>query len=276
MAAKPHRLFNHIRECLAEQPTRHFVYSAVVSECTFTVFLFTRWKAVISKELDYHKEPEVFVQMLLGIMCEDESMLGFDKHIYWTDSKEDRVQKIEFNAGTGDVIGTIKANIWRADWMEGRGTSCWTVEHEGKQYLVKDLWREEQFPGEWEFFNKLEGKDVDGVTKMISYEERGKPFDHPVLSALELDAPNINRVLVRMVFRHEGESIQEFKDVLSLLCAFHDAVRGKCYRQAAFFTSSADYLKDTGISGSRASSTVILAPATFYSGTPRNQGTVAS
>jgi hypothetical protein len=121
-----------------------------------------------------------------------------------------------------------------------RGTTCWTVrDPETKEELiVKDCWREEGAPPEFE--NLKKARNVAGVVQMISYEghrrqtkdfgvSRYFPRKERKKSSMKI-AMAQNLIQSRVVVEQYGRDLRYFESEKQLLCAIRDAIAGKHFQ----------------------------------------------
>jgi len=65
------------------QSNRFFVDSMIITEKYVQLYVFCRSGVYHSRNFDIHKQAADFVRFILGVSSPDDSVVGFDKKIYW-------------------------------------------------------------------------------------------------------------------------------------------------------------------------------------------------
>ncbi|TFK63505.1 hypothetical protein BDN72DRAFT_803210 [Pluteus cervinus] len=225
----------YAQQSFIQQENRRHVYSAVVTQTTIQLFQFNRTKVVRSDRINFHERPKVFVQLILGLVSSDESVLGFDTSIFYEGSGADRARKIRLlidqPSGKLDYrYVKIVQNRWATFAITGRGTTCWSVvvKKTRKARLVKDYWMGKGGTPEWEFLLKVQEHSVPGVVQMISYEMFGTALTDDSFRGVFFSDEDLelDRTWCRITFEHYGPPLESAPSILFLLCAFRDAVLG--------------------------------------------------
>ncbi|TFK58297.1 hypothetical protein BDN72DRAFT_106474 [Pluteus cervinus] len=239
------QLYVYARQCFSKQRNRDFLHAFLITETEVRFFQFNRALVIHSSRIDYHQKPRTFVRMVLGMVGPSESRLGFDLTIFWTTVQTtngtERVRKITLpSSDSTDAPGTtedvpILAHKWIAKDVRGRGTTCWSVRQRGARRLVKNLWRMDGRTPEWKFLLHIKAKNLKGVARMYSFEERETDTgeretalqNESLIDLILTDQEwSMDRIWCRITFREYGHTLESFKSVLQLLCAFYDAVKG--------------------------------------------------
>jgi hypothetical protein len=119
--------------------------------------------------------------------------------------------------------------------IRSRGTVCWSAEHEGQRYIIKDYWRAEGRACESMLLKKL--ACIKGVGQMFAFQDdresikAGRGFkDAEVMDPDNSKAqPVLNRWHTRIVMPRYGETLEKAKSARQLLCAVRDAFQGEYY-----------------------------------------------
>ena len=167
------------------------------------------------------------MRLIAGLGSTDERLLGIDTSIQWPITNGQKATGTLTTTGpSGDsrvyrILGRIPTPRYS---IYGRATTCWRVQDPDtlEELVVKDSWRPERRPGEYELLELVKG--IPGVVQMISYETgRGetKDFRCPTTAG-----GYGNRVATRVTLKSYGPSIERFTSAPQMLCAMRDAIAG--------------------------------------------------
>ncbi|RXW15442.1 hypothetical protein EST38_g10417 [Candolleomyces aberdarensis] len=220
----------YVRQIFIHQPNRRFVRALVLTETHVRLFHFDRSGGLYTPYINIHEDPYTFIRLVVGLNSLDDSVLGFDTSIQW---RIEDGRKVDGTLTTRRDDNTeIKYNLSKVAPVitffdiRGRGTQCWSVfdPTTGDKLLVKDCWKAEDRVPEYDHLKELKG--VQGVAQMISFEtNRGETKEFRATGSTA-HGDFHNRVAIRIVMSSYGESIENFKSAMELLCAFRDAIKG--------------------------------------------------
>ncbi|TFK61122.1 hypothetical protein BDN72DRAFT_904372 [Pluteus cervinus] len=215
----------YTRQCFIEQHNRLKVYSALVTESTVILLQFDRGGMMYSEKCNYHKSPETFIRIVLGLASDDEQV-GFDTSIYWENGKRwlrtlDALGRVVLYHIVGDGPVFFRRTIC------GRGTHCWVVSDPltRQEYFIKESWRSEERESEIELLELV--KALPGVGQMIAHEEDGRKTIAYIRGLGKEGRELMNRIWCRVTLERYGGSLDEFSDGLQLLEAYRDIVAGE-------------------------------------------------
>ncbi|KAJ2915533.1 hypothetical protein MD484_g4878, partial [Candolleomyces efflorescens] len=215
------------------QPNRFFVRCMVLTESQGQIFHFDRSGVQYTRLLDIHREPEIFVRLILGLLTTRERVLGLDDTVQWTTSPNgERVSGFVKTVGPNAVPVTYELVVaekplFRSNLL-GRGTTCWTAKNDrGETLIIKDYWVLESSDGNQssEFDLLEEVKGLHGICQMICYEDnRAQTRDFRGDTSTFTQASFHNRRNIRIVMKAYGPSIENFTSIEQLLGALRDAI----------------------------------------------------
>ncbi|KLO03946.1 hypothetical protein SCHPADRAFT_793713, partial [Schizopora paradoxa] len=97
---------------------------------------FDRSGVVASRPINIHKEPALFLHIIIGCLFLNVNEFGLDPTVH-SDSKEPPlVGEIEVDGEWYDIIDVVHVE----GGLCGRGTVCYYVRRNGVYYIVKDRW----------------------------------------------------------------------------------------------------------------------------------------
>ena len=209
------------------QSNRFFVYSMIITEKYAQLYVFDRSGVYHSRNFDIHKQAADFVRFILGVSSPDDSVVGFDKNIYWQGKQ--RVLEIVDQQGVVKKYNLKDKKLFYRRAIRGRGTCCWMTEDEGgKLLVVKDAWRSRDRLPEWKFLKASKG--LAGVGQMVAYFEGDHVSYHRGLDkdSIPDDLKSLfrDRTFCRMILEGYGKPIYEFSTADEVLFAFRDAIAG--------------------------------------------------
>ncbi|KAJ7075161.1 hypothetical protein B0H15DRAFT_956728 [Mycena belliarum] len=231
----------YAREVFIQQPNRRFVYVTLMTGETLRILRFDRAGCYYSQPIDFHKNANFFVKLVVLLGSLNEDLLGFDTSITWLGGQ--RVLKMRpaelFNPTTGaweanteELVFTLASlPVFARRTIRSRGTVCWDAEYKGQHYIIKDYWRADGRAYESAFLKKLAG--IKGVGQMLAFDDdrdtikAGRGFD--VDTDMFSDSKNIrvlDRSFMRIVLRKYGDTLEKAACARDLLCAIRDIVAG--------------------------------------------------
>lgn len=212
---------------------------------------FDRGGSLSTAAFDIHKNPEVFLRILLGVSTAPMAKLGFDETVFWDPSEK----KKALIAWRGESGGDNKDNphillehlIFISDALHGRGTTVWagsmkessTSQQPRRRVVLKDSWIDplRKFT-EGGMLARLNDANVEGVPLLLNEQQVQGP--HPsrtdvkmnmsthflrTLLSVSYNRPSYQlRVLSRLLTEPFGVSITSFSSLAELLVAFIDYV----------------------------------------------------
>ncbi|KAJ6612801.1 hypothetical protein B0H10DRAFT_1881741 [Mycena sp. CBHHK59/15] len=154
------QLMNGAYLLFSSQDNRRFLISLSIIGYDIRVVIFDRAGMAVAKPFNIHQDPESFIRVLTGLMfANDPAVLGYDTTIKVT--------------GAGrfiDVAGTqykIIKTVFISDVIRGRGTVCWHVRHDGRDFVIKDIWADKSRPHTEAEILRM-AQDVEGVPKVVA------------------------------------------------------------------------------------------------------------
>ncbi|KAF8641985.1 hypothetical protein AX16_009758 [Volvariella volvacea WC 439] len=211
----------YVRQCFAQQVHRMYVYTVLINQNEVQILLYDRAGVIYSNPINYHEHPEQFILWICGISSSNLSKIGFDTSIYWSLTRRmldfaDAETKKRFQL-------LIPGALFRRLTLVGRGTICWiaTAVVGSKEVLVKQYWRSIHRPGEDTFLRHLKG--LPGIAEILGYQYLEK-----VSSFRLIPQPTDfrDRVLMRIMMRAEGGTIDRCESQLEIVETLRDAVHG--------------------------------------------------
>ncbi|KAJ6511329.1 hypothetical protein C8R47DRAFT_1094689 [Mycena vitilis] len=215
------QLLNGAYLMFSSQDDRRFVVSIAFMAYNIRLHVFDRAGLVATAPFHLHKEPEMFVRVLVGLMLNnDPAVLGYDTSITKTgDHRFIEVDGIQYQ-----IIKTL----FISDVVRGRGTVCWHARHGGKDFVIKDTWADDSRTHiEAEILRMAE--DVEGVPKVVAdviVKVNGVEGNtHTLRSNIsKLDDSIETRVHRRLVLTPFGNPLCTFATQKELISIFIDAI----------------------------------------------------
>ncbi|KAH8115452.1 hypothetical protein DFH11DRAFT_1726283 [Phellopilus nigrolimitatus] len=164
----------------SNQPERRFVLTAALLNNQMTFILYNRAGEFVSKGFDVHEEPEKLVRIVVGFAFCAEKDLGYDPSYYTRDGG----MFIKLDEQEYQVV----RDIFIDHHIFGRGTlvkelapvhdrlapvvAGHELVNKPGNCILKDFWlvRSEK-DKEWDFLERMEKKNIDGVVRMAFHEE---------------------------------------------------------------------------------------------------------
>ncbi|KAJ7509679.1 hypothetical protein B0H11DRAFT_1702666 [Mycena galericulata] len=212
----------YAREVFIKQPNRLFVYAPVMTGETIRVIQFDRSGAQYSEPIDYHDDPIFFIKLVVLFSSLDEKLVGYDTSIYWENGKR-------MLAMDGEPTADAEPLFARRT-IRSRGTVCWRVKCEGREFLIKDYWGVDTRTRESEFLKEVAG--TKGVGQMHAFTNdrestchlRGFEPGSRMMSTTETFVPN--RSLSRLALEMYMDTLNTATSAHQLLSAVRDIVSG--------------------------------------------------
>ncbi|KAJ2915915.1 hypothetical protein MD484_g4500, partial [Candolleomyces efflorescens] len=231
------------RQIFIQQPNRQFVRTFTVTEERIHFFHSDRSGIHHGYIANYHHTPEPFIRLIVGLCSLDEEVLGLDSSVQWTVDKAGKKTRGTLTTTDEDKKATKTYELASVDPLfkqyclaGNRGTVCWAVRDPvtKEELIVKDCWREEGAPAEFE--NLKKARNIVGVIQMISYEaDRRQTKDFGVSryfpgkgrkkSSMRIAIAQ-NFIQSRVVVEKYGLDLRYFESEKQLLCAIRDAIAG--------------------------------------------------
>ncbi len=173
LLARPDAMFQlsgGARMIFNSQPDRRFVVGFAFTGALLTVIGFDRSGWVASDPINIHREPGLFLHLVIGHLYLNEEDAGFDLTVRLrSDKKEIQVGEEWYN-----IIDVIHLE----GVLRGRGTICYHVEKDGMDYVVKDSWVDtSRTDREADILEKLKDLEhVPRVVKDVQFCSRGNPI----------------------------------------------------------------------------------------------------
>ncbi|KAJ2922221.1 hypothetical protein H1R20_g14874, partial [Candolleomyces eurysporus] len=232
----------YARQMFIQQPNRQFARTFSITEERIHFFHSDRSGIHHGYIANYHHTPEPFIRLVIGLCSLDEEALGLDSSVQWTldDTGRKASGSLTIRDDETEVTKTYDLAsvrpVFKQYCLANRGTICWAVwDTETKEeYIVKDCWREEGAPAEFE--NLQRARNINGVVQMVSHEgNRRQTKDFGVSryfspkdrkkSSMKISVAQ-NLILSRVVMERYGRDIRYFESEKQLLCAIRDAIAG--------------------------------------------------
>ncbi|KAJ3519152.1 hypothetical protein NMY22_g13333 [Coprinellus aureogranulatus] len=219
----------YIQQIMAHQPNRWFVRSALISGRYIQLLHFDRSGGQITRFIDYHERPDLFLHLIVGLCSADEADVGFDKSIEWTINESGRKASGRLRTCGPDKVQwyplvSVEPIIHQIG-IRGRATTCWVVydpDNPEERLLVKDSWNAEGRTLEHVHFDNA--KDIIGLAKKISDEGVRITVEEFRCSSTHGQDLFGNRENTRILFKAYGPRLREFRSALQLLLAIRDII----------------------------------------------------
>ena len=247
-------LISRISECFVQQKHRRFVFGVLLDleEDCVTLYLFDRSGTVSSQPLPIHDTTSTsyaaaarFVRIILLVSSQDPAIVGIDPA--WFCRGTSKYVQIK------DVVYKHIEDIHFSDSLFGHASASYLVEgpisestgSERRRFVVKEAWREEDRPAEYDILREVEKHHVEGVAKVVDCDDedefntrslrptlvRVSPEQGPSTGGdgepTELADGYRGRIQTRFVQEFYGiRTIDQWKDPVILLKALLDIVKG--------------------------------------------------
>ncbi|CAA7264864.1 unnamed protein product [Cyclocybe aegerita] len=218
----------YARECFVSQKNRYYVLCPIITQSHLQLFIFHRSGVHHSRRIDIHKEPTLFVRIILGVCSLDDALVGFDTRVFYDSQGKRFITAVDDdNKPITYALDEFEALFTRRS-IKGRGTCCWSAQGRRHHLLVKDSWHHPSRTPETIFLEAL--VDLDGVVQMVAYESDGtKISEFPVFDWLSDEEKEQNirdRVFSRVVLRWSGRGLTKFESRMEILTTLRDAIAG--------------------------------------------------
>ncbi|KAK7042389.1 hypothetical protein R3P38DRAFT_2511725 [Favolaschia claudopus] len=223
------QLLNGAYHIFSSQDNRRFVVSVALFAEQVQLYIFDRAGLVNTAPFHIHNDPEAFVRVWTALMFADPAVLGYDPTIVET---APGVRHIEVEGRKYDIVGNA---LFISDVIRGRGTVCWRVRHEGKDFVIKDTWADDSRPNtEAEILDIARSLGVVGIPQVVASEivdVGGIRGTDALRSSLppklykEECAHIEKRLHRRLVLTPFGRSLYTFSTRKELLSALRDAIK---------------------------------------------------
>ncbi|KAF6755192.1 hypothetical protein DFP72DRAFT_811968, partial [Ephemerocybe angulata] len=222
------------REIFAQQPNRLFIRVLVITESRVRLIQYDRAGAVYSPLINYHKDPDTLIRLVVGLSSICEAELGLDDTVRWSSpqGKKTHGAIMMFDEKTEKYTKYKMRNLnpfFKSDALFGRGTRMWDVAGaDGQKLLVKDAWIG-TVGTTAEHVSLKKAVDVLGVQQLVDHEDRtGTEFgeiDYLRPSPEKGDVYAFeNRIFQRIITIRYGAPIDSFKSEGEVLAALRDAI----------------------------------------------------
>ncbi|KAF8648132.1 hypothetical protein AX16_006382 [Volvariella volvacea WC 439] len=208
------------RQCFDAQPHRKFVYAIGASQYSVLIHQFDRTGNIFCEPIALNDEPRNFVACILNLISADDGQVGFDATIRWKGRRR-FIQTVDGSSQPIEYEVDTAIEPLRSPGVLGKGTTCWTVTHEGEKLVIKDTWR--LFDGRKEEEFLLTARGLQGVAQMIAFEVGPTAAESRLVDKMD---EHEDRQLIRLTLPEYGPTIDHFTSCYNLLFAFRDAVAG--------------------------------------------------
>lgn len=242
---------------LNAQDGRHGAPALQMLGSEISLIFFDRGGSVETNSTDIHTDPEIFLQILLGLSRASLSQLGFDSSVL-LDAVGNKRALVARKGGSETTEVAIENILFISDVLHGRGTTVWSgsmdlqnseAQSEGRdptrtRVVIKDCWIDPlRKYTEGSILATLNAAGITGVPEIVNEEQVRGP--HPTLqtnifnnsthllraslpSGVNLKANKHScyqlRVLSRLLTTPVGLEILQLDSLAGLLVAFIDYV----------------------------------------------------
>ena len=193
-----------------------------ISQQELRVHMFDRSGVVHTRPYNIHRHPCALLCMLSFLAFGQLENIGYD--ITFIPPQPSLSSTIKVRSTTYEVIRRIFYNFV----IHGRGTVCWHVRCDRKNYVIKDSWtHESHLNREADILRKIQG--LKGVPQLIAawtVQIRGSD-DRTDIHRLSLSSPSDVRVHRRLLMEPVGMPLSEFKNIRELLSILIDILDSK-------------------------------------------------
>ena len=205
----------------AAQPNRQFVFALSIASQKFHAHMFDCSGAVHSRGYDIHRHPRVLLCMLSILAFSNIEQVGYDPTFIYRYRSVSNFRRIQVAHFTYDIVKCIFYHFL----IHGRGTSCWHVRHNKKNYVIKDSWTHaSRVNRETDILKRI--KDLRGVPRLIAawtVEIGGSSDRTDTRRPIPLNTLSSNvRVHRRILMQPVGTPLSEFKSIRELLSVLID------------------------------------------------------
>ncbi|KAH8109274.1 kinase-like domain-containing protein, partial [Phellopilus nigrolimitatus] len=215
------------------QPYRRFVLGMAIFRDYVTFHYFDRAGVIASDTFNIHEHPEKFLRIVIGFLFSSKTELGYDNSIV--------VENGSLFITVKDKKFRLEQHIYAEPCIRGRGTACYLASLDGKQYVIKDSWVDDnrQSP-EQQILKHLHG--VAGVPTIAAYDavkigrekdttrrlrkvfKKQKFFDKRELKWRSVHVKADDREHRRLVTTPYGDPLESFSSLIELISATRDLI----------------------------------------------------
>lgn len=207
------------------QLNRRHVVGFVLTDNLLSVLAFDRSGLVASSPFNIHENPSLFLHAMVGCLHIEETRFGIDPTV----KIDENSKTIQVGEEWYDIIDVLHVE----GALRGRGTVCYHVRKDGKDYVVKDSWvdtsREDREP---KVLASLSGlKHIPKVIKDCPVYYKGEPDKTSLFRESEAGKTCTAEIREhrRMLLEPCAHKISDFRDLVELLTAIRDVVDGKSF-----------------------------------------------
>ncbi|KAI5984240.1 hypothetical protein EDC04DRAFT_2914418 [Pisolithus marmoratus] len=235
---------------LYAQDGRHSAPCLQILDKYIVLSFFDRGGSLLTTAFDIHKNPDIFLHILLGVSTAPIANIGFDKMVFW-DDKSRKTVLVVWNGSSseqndeGNSAVFLDQLIFISDVLHGHGTTVWAgsmkdpaSQTSQQQVIVKDSWIDplQRFM-EGCLLARLNDANVEGVAWLIHKQQVQGPhlshggvkinmsthLLHKLLWQLDNRQYQLH-VLSCLLMEPVGMQIMSFSSLAQLLVAFIDYV----------------------------------------------------
>jgi hypothetical protein len=208
----------------------------MISEKEVRLAHYDRSGAYVTPLYNIHKDKELFVRLILGLVSPDEEVLGLDTSVQWvidemTGRKSSGTVEVDEWNDEGKTSTKVAYDLDMRErpivrpTIRGRGTVGWHAAHPTTKepVLIKDSWRAGERASEVDLLRIALG--IPGIVEMLAYQDHCAETSKFRPESFEAE-DFTNRVKLRVVLKRYGTSIWHFRTRLGLLRALRDALIG--------------------------------------------------
>ena len=146
------------------QWNRRFIIAISFLRRNCFISLFNRSGVIHSNIFDIHRNPKLFLHVVLSLTFSPASQIGFDTTFNLTDPKK---PTINHRNKTYNIV----QSVWKSYAIRGRGTQCFIVELNGRYFVIKDVHvARQRRPTEVYFYRKAAAANVRHMPKLLEWE----------------------------------------------------------------------------------------------------------
>lgn len=204
------------------QPTRRYLITIWMTPLNFGIIYFDR-AGEIQGRWDYSRF-DVFVRLVGGVAFCPDCFLGYDP----------LVVRDAFGTVTDITVKELSYRvvdlIFSTCVLRGRGTSCFLVERDGSQFVIKDTWaNKDRQSQEWQFLETCRQNNILDVAQLVGWEDI--TIDGVLDSTSQRRRGTLpetveDRVHRRLVLQPICATIEEFASKQELLSALVSHIQG--------------------------------------------------
>jgi hypothetical protein len=216
----------------SSQDNRRYVLGFGFCQASAFLSLFDRSGAIHSEIFDIDTHPCLFIRLISGLVFSTPTRVGYDPTIGRLERNGTRF--IRVGPDRYDLLDTV----FIGDVVRGRGTVCYHVSRDGKEYAIKDIWTDStRQHTERIFLDAAYKAGVSGVptciTRIVVLVEGRKdstswarecvPPDHRSPAKRDVEI----RVHERLVLQPFATPLVQFRSKTELLSALRDVIQSE-------------------------------------------------